>query len=199
MREGDIGLMALARPDFIGVNYYFTLTYTANALDGATPQRINTTGHKGTTPVSGLPGLYKTQANPRLATTDWDWAIDPVGLRVGLRRLYSRFALPILITENGLGAFDRLENDHVHDAARIDYLTKHLSACKAALADGVPLIGYCVWSFTDLLSWLNGYQKRYGLVHVNRDETDPRDLRRVRKDSFFWYAATIRSRGEAIP
>lgn len=199
IREGDMEAMARARPDFIGVNYYFPLTYAENPLDGATPQRINTTGEKGTTPASGLPGLFRTAPNPHVATTDWDWAVDPVGLRVALRRLYSRYDLPILITENGLGAFDTLEDGRVHDDARIAYLRDHLSACKAALADGVPLMGFCVWSFTDLLSWLNGYQKRYGLVYVNRDETDPRDLRRIRKDSFGWYADTIRQNGTNIP
>jgi 6-phospho-beta-glucosidase len=199
IRDGDMETMARARPDFLGVNYYFSVTYAANALDGATPQRINTTGEKGTTPVSGLPGLFRTAPNPHLATTDWDWAVDPVGLRVGLRRLFSRYDLPLLITENGLGAFDRLEDERVHDGARIAYLRDHLSACKAALADGVSLMGYCVWSFTDVLSWLNGYQKRYGLVYVNRDENDPRDLRRVRKDSFAWYAETIRQNGANLP
>lgn len=198
--DGDMELLARARPDFLGLNYYQTLTYADNGLDGATPQRINTTGAKGTTPVSGLPGLFKTHPNPHVATTDWDWAVDPLGLRIGLRRLHSRYGLPLLITENGLGAFDRLEDDGtVHDTARIEYLRSHLAACKAALADGVPLLGYCVWSFTDVLSWLNGYQKRYGLVHVDRTETDARELKRTRKDSFHWYAATIRDGGANIP
>jgi 6-phospho-beta-glucosidase len=168
-------------------------------LDGATPRPINTTGRKGTTPASGVPGLYKTTPNPHLATSNWDWAIDPTGLRIGLRRLSSRYALPLLITENGLGEFDTLdEDDRVRDPYRIDYLRGHLIACQQAIADGVDLMGYCVWSFTDLLSWLNGYQKRYGLVYVNRDERDTRDLRRVRKDSFFWYRDVIQSHGASL-
>ncbi len=196
IRPGDLDLMRAARPDFLGVNYYLSTTYTDNPRDGATMQPINTTGRKGTTPTSGVPGLYRTVPNPHLATTDWDWTIDPDGLRLGLRRLAARYALPLLITENGLGAFDRPEPDgRVHDAGRIAYLRSHLAACREALADGVDLRGYCVWSFTDLLSWLNGYQKRYGLVYVDRDEQDTRTLRRLRKDSFFWYAETIRTNG----
>lgn len=193
---GDLDLLKQGLPDFLGVNYYQTITFTDNALDGATMQRINTTGQKGTTPASGVPGLYKTQSNPHVATTNWDWAIDPIGLRIGLRRLASRYALPLLITENGLGEFDKLEDgDQVHDRHRISYLRDHVAACRDAIADGVDLMGYCVWSFTDLLSWLNGYQKRYGLVYVNRDEQNELDLRRIRKDSFFWYRRVIESNG----
>lgn len=196
---GDEAILRAGTPDFVGINYYQTLTYTTNALDGVTMQRINTTGEKGTTPSSGVPGLYRTAPNPRVETTNWDWAIDPVGLRIGLRRVASRYALPILITENGLGEFDTLTGDQrVHDDYRIDYLRRHIEACRDAISDGVQLLGYCAWSFTDILSWLNGYQKRYGFVYVNRDERDPRDLRRVRKDSFYWYRRVIASGGEGV-
>jgi 6-phospho-beta-glucosidase len=159
-------------------------------------QRINTSGQRGTTPSSGVPGLYRTAPNPHLPTTPWDWTIDPTGLRIGLRRIASRYGLPIMVTENGLGEFDRLvDGDRVHDDYRIDYLRSHVQACRDAIADGVTLLGYCAWSFTDILSWLNGYQKRYGFVYVDRDERDERTLRRVRKDSFQWYRQVIVSNG----
>lgn len=195
----DADLLRQGRPDFIGVNYYQSLTYTDNPLGGQTLQRINTTGQKGSTPSSGIPGLYKTADNPHLATTNWDWNIDPTGLRIGLRRLASRYDLPILITENGLGEYDQLEaDDRVRDDYRIAYLKDHLSACQQAISDGVELIGYCAWSFTDVLSWLNGYQKRYGFVYVDRDELDARTLRRIRKDSFHWYRKLIANRGAGL-
>lgn len=196
---GDVQLLRHGRPDFIGVNYYQSLSYTDNPLGGQTLQRINTTGQKGSTPSSGIPGLYKTANNPHLATTHWDWNIDPTGLRISLRRLASRYALPILITENGLGEYDRLEaDDRVRDDYRIDYLKQHLSACRQAISDGVELLGYCAWSFTDVLSWLNGYQKRYGFVYVDRDEQDARTLRRIRKDSFYWYQKVIAENGAGL-
>ena len=74
---------------------------------------------------------------------------------------------------------------------RIAYLKEHLAACRQAISDGVELLGYCAWSFTDVLSWLNGYQKRYGFVYVDRDD----DLKRHRKDSFHWYQRVIASNG----
>ena len=196
---GDLELLRQGIPDFIGLNYYQSLTYTDNPLDGQTMQRINTTGTKGSTPSSGVPGLYKTASNPHLETTNWDWSIDPTGLRIGLRRLASRYALPMMITENGLGEFDRLEEGgYIRDDYRISYLKGHVIACQQAISDGVDLLGYCAWSFTDVLSWLNGYQKRYGFVYVNRDEHHVKDLRRIRKDSFFWYQSVIASNGAQL-
>lgn len=68
-------------------------------------------------------------------------------------------------------------------AHRIAYLRAHLQQCRLAIDDGVRLAGFCVWSFTDLLSWLNGYQKRYGLVYVRRTEAEDLDLACVPKKS----------------
>jgi 6-phospho-beta-glucosidase len=199
IEDGDLELLECGRPDFLGVNYYQTTTYEANPLDGVSEGAMNTTGQKGSGQETGIPGLYKTTRNPHVETSNWDWAIDPVGLRIGLRRLTSRYRLPILITENGLGEFDVLEaDDTVTDEYRIAYLRSHVEQCRHAIADGVDLIGYCVWSFTDVLSWLNGYQKRYGLVYVNRDEGDERDLRRVRKRSFYWYRDVISTNGQNV-
>lgn len=200
IQPGDLELLKQGLPDFIGVNYYQSLTFTINPPDGQTMQRINTTGQKGSTPSSGIPGLYKTAPNPYLETTNWDWSIDPTGLRIGLRRLSSRYALPLLITENGLGEFDKLESDgQIHDDYRIAYLESHITACKQAISDGVELLGYCAWSFTDILSWLNGYQKRYGFVYIDRDEQDAKELRRIKKDSFYWYQDLIAKNGASTP
>ena len=197
--DGDLSLLQQGKPDFVGVNYYYSTTVTDNPLDGVTLQRINTTGEKGTTPSSGVPGLYRTVPNPHLETSNWDWAIDPAGLRIGLRRLTSRYRLPLLITENGLGEFDAVAADGtISDDYRISYLRRHLIACREAIADGVELLGYCPWSFTDILSWLNGYQKRYGFVYVDRDETDARTLQRIPKASFAWYRSVIAAHGENL-
>lgn len=143
--------------------------------------------------------MYKIVSNPYLEKTNWDWTIDPAGLRISLRRISSRYDLPILITENGLGDFDTLEADgQVHDQPRIDYLKTHCLAIQEAITDGVEVLGYCTWSFTDLLSWLNGYQKRYGFVYVDRDETNEKELKRYKKDSFNWYRDVIRTNGASL-
>lgn len=199
IEDGDLELLKAGTPDFMGINYYQTATVKDNNSNNEIKFEMNTIGVKGTSKASGEPGVYITEANPYLETTDWDWTIDAEGLRIALRRVTSRYNIPVLITENGLGAFDKLEEgDIVNDDYRIDYLEKHIKACDDAIYDGVDLIGYCTWSYIDLLSWLNGYQKRYGMVYVNRDEDDVKDLRRIKKKSFYWYKKIIETNGAWI-
>jgi 6-phospho-beta-glucosidase len=200
IEEGDFELLASAKPDFMGVNYYRTTTVEKNPLeDGVDIGVKNTTGKKGSGTQSGIPGMFRTTSNPHVETTNWDWDIDPQGLRIGLRRIATRYQLPVLITENGLGEFDKLEEgDIVNDDYRIDYLKSHLEAIQDAISDGVDVLGYCAWSFTDLLSWLNGYQKRYGFVYVDRDEESAKDLRRIKKKSYHWYKNVIATKGKSL-
>ncbi|PXW92132.1 6-phospho-beta-glucosidase [Streptohalobacillus salinus] len=196
IEAGDMALLQSQKPDFMGLNYYQTATVKHNPLDGVGEAGMNTTGKKGSQQESGNQGLFKMVQNPYLETTDWDWTIDPKGLRIALRRIQSRYHLPILITENGLGAFDTLlEDDTVNDDYRIAFLKSHVDQIQHAISDGVEVLGYCTWSFTDLLSWLNGYQKRYGFVYINRDEDGPKDLRRIKKKSYYWYKDVIERNG----
>ncbi|MGE6629293.1 glycoside hydrolase family 1 protein [Bacillus sp. NPDC077027] len=178
MLEGDHKLLTSATPDFLGVNYYHAETVKAS----------NQKKHP----------LFESVTNPFVEQTKWGWEIDPIGLTVALRRITSRYQLPILITENGLGDQDVLSGHSIKDDARIQFLKAHIKACQEAITDGTELIGYCTWSFTDLLSWLNGYQKRYGLVYIDRDEDSPKELKRFKKDSFYWYQKVIASNGTAL-
>ena len=199
--DGEILKEAASKVDFMGVNYYQTSVCEYNPLDGVTPYgTFNTTGVKGSNQVMGQPGLFKNPSNPYLKTTDWDWTIDPVGLRYGLREITSRYNLPIIISENGLGAFDKKEEDgSVHDPYRIAFLKAHIEELKLAMEQGCEVIAYCTWSFTDLLSWLNGYQKRYGFVYVDREEEEEgATLNRYKKDSYYWYKEVIASNGENL-
>ena len=200
IRAEDYELLKAGTPDFMGLNYYQSMTVASNPLDGVgMTGEANYSGEKGTTKEMGMPGIFKIVENPYLEKTNWDWTIDHEGLRVCLRRIASRYDLPILITENGLGEFDTLEADGtVHDEQRIEYINNHCVAIQEAISDGVDVIGYCTWSFTDLLSWLNGYQKRYGFVYVDRDETDPKELTRYKKDSFYWYQNIIKTNGQSL-
>ena len=193
--EADLTVMkdAAKKCDFIGINYYQTATIAANPIDGVSFSGMNTSGKKGSQSENGVPGLYKQVYNANLKYTDWDWAIDPDGLYVGLLRLKERYDLPIIISENGLGAYDSVDKDgEVQDSYRIEFLKAHIEACERAIANGVDLLSYCTWSFTDLLSWLNGYKKRYGFVYIDF-ESEAR--MRIKKKSFYWYKDIIASNG----
>lgn len=192
---GDAELLASAKPDFLGINYYQSNTDAFNPIDGVGAGKLNTTGEKGSSGESGMPGVFKRVENPFVERTNWDWEIDPEGLRIALRRITSRYRIPVLITENGLGEYDKLEEGKVHDQYRIDYLQGHVHAIREAITDGATVLGYCTWSYTDLLSWLNGYQKRYGFVYVDQDENQDGSLDRYKKDSYYWYQAVIQENG----
>ncbi|MFU2205424.1 glycoside hydrolase family 1 protein [Streptococcus pluranimalium] len=192
IQDGDMALIASAKPDFLGINYYQSNTMAFNPIDGVGQGEMNTTGEKGSSGESGIPGLFKRIQNDFVERTNWDWEIDPKGLEITIHRITSRYDIPILITENGLGEYDKVADDgHIHDDYRIDYLSSHISAVNEAISNGARVFGYCTWSFTDLLSWLNGYQKRYGFVYVDKYEVEEGTLARTPKDSYYWYKDLI--------
>ncbi|MGX7244426.1 glycoside hydrolase family 1 protein [Enterococcus quebecensis] len=197
--KADEALLLEGLPDFIGLNYYQTAAVKASNNDSFTGKmKMNNSGQKGSSQELEIPRISKFVKNPYLEQTNWDWTIDPIGIRVALRTIESRYQLPVLITENGLGEYDTFEDGKIHDPYRIEYLEKHLSEIQEAITDGVQVLGYCTWSFTDLLSWLNGYQKRYGFIYVDRDEESERTLNRYKKDSFYWYQKVIETNGDYL-
>jgi beta-glucosidase len=111
------------------------------------------------------------------------WEIYPEGLTQLLLRLHQDYAVPPLyITENG-GAFkDSLVDGVVKDGDRTDYIAAHIAAVGAAMRQGVPMCGYMVWSLLDNFEWASGYEKRFGIVHV-----DYATQTRTPKDSAVWY------------
>lgn len=203
----DDALLKSAKPDYLGVNYYHGGTIQQNRLEKPVKddrqKSFNATDPYLMQPKDAqaqnpeIP-MYNQVDNPFLKQTEWGWDIDPVGFRVTLRELTEKYGLPMFITENGLGARDELKDGKVDDDYRIDYLKKHVQAMQEAITDGCDVIGYCAWSFTDLLSWLNGYKKRYGFVYVDRDDDSQRTLDRIPKKSYYWYQHVIATNGEDL-
>ena len=112
---------------------------------------------------------------------------------------HARYHVPMIVTEDGLGMTDEVAPDgSVHDPYRIDYPRRHIEACALAVGDGVELMGYSPWSFTDLLSSHQGFRKRYGFVYVDRDNGGEGSLARTPKDSFYWYQRVIASQGRDV-
>ncbi|WP_318627356.1 family 1 glycosylhydrolase [Paenibacillus polymyxa] len=187
------------KSDFLTLNYY--ASDTAKACPEVADEQwsgVNVSGIKGE--ISGFethPGFYEMCENPALETTDW--AIDPTGLEYILRDIYTRYNMHLMITENGLGAYDELTIDgRIHDDYRIDYLKKHILAVKKAIDFGVKVISYNPWSAIDLLFTSNGYKKRYGLIYIDRTDDDIKQLKRYKKDSFYWYKKVVESNRKEI-
>ncbi|WP_277678349.1 glycoside hydrolase family 1 protein [Gracilibacillus dipsosauri] len=211
IKDGDLELLQSAKPDFLGVNYYHGGTVRANEIEfplqeseadlekdfqATDPYLMQPKEEQAQSPEKRM---FANVSNPHLEKTKWGWEIDPIGIRIALRRLQNRYDLPMMVTENGLGAYDHLtEQRTIEDDYRINYLKEHIVEIQKALTDGVELLGYCAWSFTDLLSWLNGYQKRYGFVYIDRDEQDEKELERIPKKSYYWYKKLIETNGNLV-
>lgn len=193
--EKDLQTFREGKPDFIAFNYYNTSTAAYSSLEDAVvgpedgDQQIEL----------GEKGVYKAVYNRYLERTNFNWEIDPIGFRATLRSVYERYGLPIVITENGLGEFDKLTEDKkIHDQYRIEYLRDEIKEMKLAISDGVEVFGFCPWSAIDLISTHSGMKKRYGFIYVDRDEFDLKEMKRYRKDSFYWYQNVIATNGENL-
>ena len=140
-------------------------------------------------PASGpWPALAEVEGP--LVKTQMGWEIFPEGLYRFLHRAAALApGLPIFVTENGM-AHDS-GGDGLHDPARLAYVDAHLAQCLRAIAEGVDLRGYILWSLLDNYEWSLGYEKRFGLVHVDFDT-----LERRPKESFQALGARLR-RGQA--
>jgi beta-glucosidase len=101
---------------------------------------------------------------------------------------------PLYVTENG-AAYDEGPDaaGRVADQRRIDYLQTHLKAVSNAIAQGSPVKGYYQWSLMDNFEWALGYDKRFGIVHV-----DFETQKRIIKDSGYWYRDQIKNNGQTI-
>jgi 6-phospho-beta-glucosidase len=184
--EADREILKAGTVDYVGFSYY-------NSNTVALPE--------GRSIDENLAPEDVTVENPYLATSDWDWPIDPVGLRYSLNWLNDRYHLPMFIVENGLGAYDTVESDGaIHDPYRVDYLRAHIQEMeKAVELDGVNLMGYTPWGFIDLVSAGTGQMsKRYGFIYVDKDDDGNGTLQRSKKDSFGWYQKVIRTNGEDL-
>jgi beta-glucosidase len=143
--------------DFLGVNYY-----TRQMVSASEPFDVHDSGYE---------------------VTDMGWEVYPQGLTELLLRLHNDYPLPpMYIKENGAAFKDVRTGDRVHDEQRREYIAKHIAAVGDAMRQGVRMEGYMVWSLLDNFEWASGYDKRFGIVHV-----DFETQQRILKDSALWY------------
>lgn len=179
----DKQILKNGKVDFYTFSYYMSQSVTT---------------HKEYDVVSG--NMSFGIKNNYLKYSDWGWAYDPDGLQYYLEKIYDRYKMPMMITENGLGAHDKVEKDgYIHDTYRIEYFKEHITAMKKAVENGVDLFGYTSWGPIDLISAGTGQMnKRYGFIYVNKHDDGTGDNSRSIKDSFYWYSKVIQTNGEDI-
>ena len=185
--EEDLQALKEGTVDYISFSYY------CSRCTSADPEIIKNHARGN--------AVFEAVVNPYLKASDWGWQIDPLGLRVTLNTLFDRYEKPLFIVENGFGAADTVEEDgSIHDPYRIAYMKAHIEAMKQAVEeDGIPLLGYTSWGCIDLVSASTGeMKKRYGFIYVDKDNEGNGTLKRMKKDSFYWYQNVIRTNGEEL-
>ena len=193
VQEGDLELIRVPI-DLLGLNYYDD----AVVRHGVAPVGDGEPGPDGHKTSRHIPwvGADEVEWVPRPGPrTAMDWGIHPEGLTRMLVDISRRYpGQPLAITENGAAFYDEVTDGRVHDQDRVDYLHDHLDAVGAALDAGADVRGYFVWSLMDNFEWAYGYDRRFGIVHVDYP-TGTRTL----KDSALWYAEAVRARAVVPP
>lgn len=206
VQEGDFESMKACHPDFIGFNCYSNdtteyLEYYDLDLTGM--EKADNRDISYLMKLMDKPGVGRASKNEYFPKGEDGHSFDPYCIQVTARRLTDRYHLPVLITENGYGRPDVLEEDgSIHDSYRIEHLRETIRQMKIGIEEGADIMGYCPWSAIDLVSTREGITKRYGFVYVDRDEDDEKaktsEMKRYRKDSFYWYKKVIASNGEDL-
>ncbi|GER71856.1 6-phospho-beta-glucosidase [Weizmannia acidilactici] len=184
MEPGDLELLKEGKVDYVAFSYYMSRTEKKDKK----PEDV------------GEGNILGGIKNPFLKASEWGWEIDPIGLRVSLNQLYDRYQVPLFVVENGLGAYDKVEEDgSIQDDYRIDYLRSHIQEMGEAIEDGVELMGYTSWGCIDLVSASTGeMSKRYGYIYVDKHDDGSGTLERKKKKSFYWYKDVIATNGEKL-
>ncbi len=181
--------------DALGVNYYHgELVGARLPSEPMTTQAPSERPKRSPFPAAG--GVHwHARALPRTAM---NWEVQPEGLTRLLCRVHHEYTdaagVSLAVTENGAAYDDTVGPDGaVHDDERVLFLRQHLAAILDAIDDGVPVRGYFYWSLLDNFEWAWGYDKRFGIVHVDY-ETQERTL----KDSALVYRRIIGERCLAL-
>ena len=182
--EADLKILAEGKVDYIGFSYYMSMAVENRETDPTFD--------------------YKSEnyiRNEYVNVSDWGWQIDPLGIRYALSWFYDRYQLPMMIVENGFGAYDKkLPDGTVDDSYRIEYLKNHIACMRDAVDyEGVDLLGYTMWAPIDIVSASTGeMDKRYGFIYVDKNNAGEGTLQRSKKKSFDWYKNVIATNGENL-
>ncbi|MCG0896254.1 6-phospho-beta-glucosidase [Lactiplantibacillus plantarum] len=186
LQPGDEAIIGKMKADFLAFSYYRSTVINGDKI-----------------PVDAVPNRYLNysfEANRFLQANEWGWAIDPLGFRNLITKLYDQYEVPVFPIENGIGLREHWDGQHmIEDDERITYHEEHIKAMKdAMLIDGAKVLGYLGWGLIDIPSSHADIEKRYGVVYVNRSNHDLKDLKRVPKKSYYWLQGVLAKNGDEL-
>ena len=194
VRDEDLEIIRDNTVDFLGQNCY-TRAVVKPYESGETNYYPNNQG-AGQKTVEGyvVKGWFQTDVDPTTPKNAWSREIYPktiYDMLMGIREDYGD--IPVYITENGHAMYERPdENGQVNDDERIEFMKSYLDWLVRAENEGCNVKGYYAWSTTDCYSWINGYEKRYGLIYIDYEN----GLKRIPKKSYHWYKRYIEEHTE---
>lgn len=194
VRDGDLEIIRDNTVDFLGQNCY-TRTVVKPYESGETNYYPNNQGARQKT-VEGyvVKGWFQTDVDPKTPKNAWSREIYPktiYDMLMGIKEDYGD--IPVYITENGHALYERPDEDgQVDDGERIEFMKSYLDWLVRAENEGCNVKGYYAWSTTDCYSWINGYDKRYGLIYIDYEN----GLKRIPKKSYYWYKQYIEEHTE---
>ncbi len=187
--EEDIPAFEKGKIDYIGLNLY-NRQYVTDYSEGETEIFHNNKG-KGSKSKEGIriKDLFETSFDPDVKRNLWGREVYPKCMYNALKEIKAKYGdILVYITENGCGQYETPDdNGYVKDTERIEICSEFIDYMLQAKEEGVNVQGYYMWSSMDLYSWINGYEKRYGIVRVDFKNNN----RRIPKESYYWYKSLI--------
>jgi beta-glucosidase len=133
------------------------------------------------TPYIGAELISAEKRN--VISTEMGWEVYPPAMYHILKKFNEYNGIKkIIITENGAAFPDTVQNGKVHDIKRTHFIQDNLEQILKAKNEGINVDGYFVWTLTDNFEWAEGYNARFGLIHVDF-ETQKRTI----KNSGLWF------------
>lgn len=193
VKEEDLRIISENTIDFLGQNCY-TRTLVKPYESGETNYYRDYAGKGNVKERMVVKNWFESDDDPNQIRDEWGREVyrkTIYDMLIGIKQRYGD--IPVFITENGRALYEDIAEDGcIHDDERIAFMEEVLSWLIKAENEGCNVCGYYVWSNVDVYSWINGYKKRYGLVYVDFNH----DLKRISKDSYYWYKEFIKMQQE---
>lgn len=189
IHEEDFVEFAKGKIDYIGLNLY-NRQYVTDYSEGETEVFHNNRG-KGSNSKEGIriKNMFETSFDPNVKRNLWGREVYPKCMYNALMEMKEKYGdILVYITENGHGQYETPDqNGYVKDTDRINLVGEFIDYMLKAREEGVNVQGYYMWSTMDIYSWINGYEKRYGLVRVDFEN----NYKRIPKESYYWFKDLI--------